>query len=165
MTASDLFKEISPALAQRIIDEVQAGDKDLYRVAVAAAAQARKVRPIFLERQPRTERHRFVAVALARADMGMVAGNVLSGWLVKCQSALLADFLDALQIKHDKGVVEGLPDQVSDEALRAAVEKLLAKHPPEIVGLYLRAFYAMNAANWPNLKKLLDEDVRLMLGV
>ena len=164
MTASELFKEISPALAFRIVDEVHGSDKDLYRVALMAAAQVKKVRPVFLERQPRADRHRAVATALARHDLNMVAGNVLSGWLVKTQPALLAQFLDALQIKHDHGVVESLPAQVGDQALQAAVESLLGQHAPEIVGLYLRAFHHMNDANWPNMKKLLDEDVRLMLG-
>ena len=164
MTASAMFKEISPALAQRIINEVHDGDKELYRVALHAAAQVGKVRPVFLERQPRPERHRVMAAALGRADLNTIAGNVLSGWLVKTQSALLTDFLDALKIKHEKGVVENLPETVDDQSLHAAVELLVSKNPPEVVGLYLRAFHSMNEANWPNLERLLASDVRLMLG-
>lgn len=164
MTASEMFKEMSPALAQRVLDEVATADKDLYRVAIAAVAQAKKVRAVFLERQSRPERHRAMASALARTDLGMIAGNVISGWLVKTQSALLTDFLDALKIKHEQGVVEDLPEKVDDADLNNAVELLLGKHPPEVVALYLHAFYTMNEAQWPNLKKLLGEDTRLMLG-
>jgi hypothetical protein len=164
MTASELLSAISPTLAQRILEEVHATDKELYRVALAGAAQARKVRPVFLERQPRAERHRFMIAALARPDLNMVAGNVLSGWLVKNQQALLVDFLNALKVSHDNGVVENLPDKVDDTDLKNAVNLLLEKNPPEIVALYLHAFYSMNEANWPTLDVMLHEDDRLMLG-
>ena len=164
MTPSQMFKEMSPALAQRVLEELAATDKDTYRVAVAAVAQAKKVRPVFLERQSRPDRHRSMATALARTDLNMIAGNVISGWLVKTQSALLTDFLNTLKIKNDNGVVEDLPKTVADADLNSAVELLLGKHPAEVVALYLHAFYAMNEAQWPNLEKLLDEDTRLMLG-
>ena len=165
MTASGLFKEISPTLAQRIVEEVHGTDKELYRVALAGAAQVRKVRPVFLERSPRADRYRAIATALARSELNLVAGNVLSGWLVKNQQPLLIDFLTALRIPHQNGVVETLPATVDDKDLHAAIEMLLGKYTPEIVGLYLRAFHHMNEANWPNLKKVLEEDVRLMIGV
>ena len=164
MTASELLAAISPALAQRILEEVHATDKELYRVALASAAQAKKVRPIFLERQPRADQHRTLLALLKRPEFNTIAGNLISGWLVKNQSALLIDFLDALKIKHEKGVVENLPEKIDDADLNNAVGLLLGKHSAEVVALYLRAFNDMNDANWPNLQKLLAEDARLKLG-
>ena len=164
MTASELIAAISPTLAGRILEEVHASDKELYRVAVASVAQAKKVRPVFLERQPRADRHRSMAATLARPELETIAGNVISGWLVKNQSAMLIEFLDALKIKHEKGVVEDLPKTVDDADLSAAVNRLLEKNQPEVVALYLRAFNDMNEADWPNLEKLLAEDSRLKLG-
>jgi hypothetical protein len=164
MTASELIAAVSPTLSQRILEELHASDKELYRVALASVAQAKKLRPVFLERQPRAERHRTMIAALSRPEFNTIAGNVISGWLVKNQPALLTDFLDALKIKHEKGVVENLPQNVGDADLNKAVNLLLEKHPPEIVALYLRAFNDMNEANWPNLQKLLNEDTRFMLG-
>jgi hypothetical protein len=164
MTANDLFAAMSPQLAVRILEDVHTNDRDLYRAGLQAIAQARKVRPVFLERQPRAERHRTMASALARTDLQLIAGNLLSGWLVKTQSALLIDFLDALKIKHEQGVVEDLPKTVGDADLKNAVNLLLGKYPPETVALYLHAFYSMNEANWPNLDAMLHEDDRLMLG-
>ena len=164
MTANQMFAEMSPALAVRIVEEVHATDKDLYRVALANVAMAKKVRPIFLEQRPKAERFRMMAEALRRTDLQVVAGNVISGWLVKNQQPLLIDFLTALHIPHQNGVVETLPATVDDQDLHAAVELLISKNTPEVVGLYLRAFYAMNEANWPNLKSILEADVRLMLG-
>lgn len=164
MTAHELFATISPQLAAQIMENIHATDKELYRVALHATAQARKVRPVFLERQPRQDRHRAMVAALARADLDSIAANVISGWLVKNQSELLTDFLDALKIEHQKGVVDTLPESISDEDLNSAIERLLTKYPAEIVGLYLHAFIDMNEANWPNLRRILDTDVRLMVG-
>ena len=164
MTASELLSSISPSLGQRVLEEVHATDKELYRVALAGAAQARKVRPVFLERQSKPDRHRFMLAALTRADMNMVAGNVISGWLVKNQQTLLTDFLNALKIPHQNGVVEDLPEKVDDTELKQAVDLLLGKYPPEVVALYLHAFYSMNEANWPALDAMLHEDDRLALG-
>jgi len=155
---------ISPTLATRILEELHASDKEVYRVALAGVAQTKKVRPVFLERQPRAERHRAMVAALSRPELNTITGNVLSGWLVKNQSALLIDFLDALKIKHEKGVVENLPEKVDDADLNQAVGLLLGKYPAEIVALYLRAFNDMNEANWENLRKILAEDERLKLG-
>ena len=53
---------------------------------------------------------------------------------------------------------------MDDAKLRAAVDGLLAKHPPEAVAVYLLAFNEMNEANWPNLKAMLETDPRLQLG-
>jgi hypothetical protein len=164
MTANELFAAMSPGLATRILEEVHGSDKDLYRVALHSVAQTRKVRPVFLERQPKPERHRMMVGTLASRSQQMVAGNVLSGWLVKNQSGLLTEFLDSLKISHEKGVVENLPKSVPDADLESAITSLLAKHDREIVAVYLHAFNTMNEAHWPNLDRMLYEDDRLMLG-
>ena len=124
----------------------------------------RKVRPIFLERQPRADRHRYMIAALIRPEFNQITGNLVSGWLVKNQQAVLIDFLTALSIPHQNGVVENLPETIDDATLHAAVNLLFEKHPAEVVALYLRAFHDMNETSWPNLTKLLAEDSRLKLG-
>jgi hypothetical protein len=158
-----MFAALTRDLAIRILEDIFQQQKELYRTAVAAAAQSLKVRPVFLERQPRAERNKRIATALGHADMILVASNILGGWLLKCQTAMLTEFLDALKIPHDKGVVEELPASVEDATLTAAVENLLAKHPQEVATLYLQAFYEMNEARWPNLALLLRDDIRLQL--
>ena len=78
-------------------------------------------------------------------------------------AGILVDFLNALNIPHENGVVEDLPKTVPDAALRAAVDTLLAKHPAEAVAVYLHAFNSMNAESWANLDALLKEEPRLRL--
>jgi hypothetical protein len=164
LTAHELFGFMSPALAAEIVDFAHDADKPLYRATLAAVAEMRKVRPVFLERQPRAQRTAAILAGLSRPILEPAAGNLIRGWLVNKQGAMLAQFLDALEIKHEKGVVENLPESVDDTKLKAAVDGLLASHPQEAVAVYLVAFNEMNQANWPNLKTLLETDSRLQLG-
>ncbi len=154
-----------PALANDVLEFAFSADKKLYRAALEAVAQARKLRAVFLERQPRTERNASMLTYLSRPAMETVADNLLRAWLLKKHTAVLTDFLDALSIKHEKGVVEDLPQTVEDAALASAVDTLCEKHSPELAAVYLHAFNDMNEARWQNLDKRLNEDSRLKLGV
>jgi hypothetical protein len=141
-----------------------AHERRLYKAAIDAVAQARRVRPVFIERQPRVEQHALLAASLGRPQFGLAADTLLRNWLLKKHSSILTGFLDALGIKHDKGVVEDLPKTVEDPALAAAVETLLNQHPREIVAVYLHAFNSMNGENWSNLDALLKSDARLQIN-
>jgi len=164
LTSHEMFGFMSPALAGDIVEFAHEADKPLYRATLAAVAEMRKLRPVFLERQPKQQRHAMMLAALARPTLDPAAGNLIRGWLVKKHAAMLSQFLDALEIKNEKGVVEDLPASVDDAKLKAAVDGLLANHPPEVVAVYLLAFHEMNEANWPNLKSMLETDSRLQLG-
>jgi hypothetical protein len=164
LTSHEIFGFMSPALGGEILAFSFESDKPLYRATLNAVAEARKVRPIFLERQPRQQRHAAMLSCLARPAMEPAAGNLIRNWLVKKQNALLVQFLDTLAIPHKEGVVDDLPKSMEDAKLREAVDGLLAKFPPETVAVYLIAFNDMNEANWPNLKTMLETDPRLQLG-
>jgi|SRR5437016_1338505 len=164
LTSHELMGFMSPALALEIVNYAYESDKPLYRGALGAVAEARKLRPVFFERQPRTERHAVMVQTLTRPNLDAVTGNLIRAWLLKKYNSMLCDFLDALGIVHKEGVVEDLPESMDDAKLRAAVEVLLAKYPPEVVAVYLNAFNDMNEVNWPNLKTTLEADKRLQLG-
>jgi hypothetical protein len=164
LTSHELYGFMSPNLALEILNYAFESDKPLYRAILQAVAEARKVRPVFLERQPRTDRHNQMLSTLARPSLEMVTGNLIRAWLVKKHKDMLVDFLNALGIQHNEGVVEDLPESMDDAKLRPAIDTLLAKYPREPVAVYLHAFNDMNEANWPNLKTMLESDQRLQLG-
>ena len=164
LSSHELFGFMSPALANDILSFTFESDKPTYKATMNAVAEARKLRPVFLERQPRAQRHAFMVATLARPGSELVAAGLLRAWLVQKQNAMLVDFLNALGLPHEKGVVDGLPESVPDDKLQVAVEALLAKYPAESVALYLNAFNGMNEANWANLKAMLETDARLQLG-
>ena len=163
MTSHDLFAAMPTNLANQILEDMLVEDKPFYRGILDTVAQARKVRLVFLERQPRTERHQTMAATLARPTMEMAASNMLRSWFLKKRSSLLTEFLDGLGIQHEKGVVENLPETVESEKLKATVNSLLEKHPHDVVALYLHSFLYLNEAKWNNLDELLYEDPRLEL--
>jgi hypothetical protein len=164
LTSHELLGFMSPGLALEILNYTYESDKPLYRTVLAAVAEARKLRPIFLERQPRADRHTAMIQTLTRPSLEPVTGNLVRAWLLKKYKLMLCDFLDALGIKHNDGVVDDLPETMDDEKLRGAVDTLLAKYPAEVVAVYLNAFNDMNEVNWANLKTLLEADKRLQLG-
>jgi hypothetical protein len=155
---------MSPALANDILNFAYESDKQSYKATLNGVAQALRVRPVYLERQPRPQRHASMVQILSRPGLDSAAGVLLRAWLVKKHKAMLVDFLNALEIKNEEGVVDDLPPSMDDAKLKTAVEMLLTKHPPEAVAVYLNAFNDMNEANWPNLKAILESDSRLQLG-
>jgi hypothetical protein len=164
LTSHELLGFKSPALATDILQFTFESDKPAYKATVAAVAQAKHVRPVFLERQPRETRHVTMLAMLIKPLLDAAAAALLRAWLVKKHKAMLMDFLNALEIPNEEGVVEDLPAGVDDAKLKAAVEVILGKYPPEVVAVYLNAFNDMNTANWPNLKAMLENDARLQLG-
>ena len=77
---------------------------------------------------------------------------------------MLTSFLEKLEIEHEEGMVDDLPETMSDEKLNGAVDILLEKYDRELVAVYLTAFNASNEDRWDNLDSLLAGDERLQLG-
>ncbi len=164
LTSHELFGFMSPALAKDIVSYAHESDKQVYKATLAAVAQVQHVRPVFLERQPRTQQHSGIIANLTRPGMEVAASGIIRAWLIKKYNSMLVDFLNSMGIPNKEGVVDDLPSSMDDEKLKTAVETLLAKYPPEVVAVYLNAFNDMNEANWPNLKTLLESDKRLQVG-
>jgi hypothetical protein len=164
LTSHELFGFMSPNLAGEILNFVHESDRPTYKNTLNAVAQARHVRPVFLERQPRAQRQVALVATLSKPALEEMAGGLIRVWLVKKYKTMLADFLDALAIQNEGGVVDNLPAAVDDVKLKLALDVLLSKYPPEAVAVYLHAFNDMNEANWANLKTMLESDPRLQLG-
>lgn len=164
LTSHELLGFMSPTLALEILTYVHENDKPIYRATLGAVAEARKVRPVFLERQPKPQRHAAMLATLARPTLDVITANLIRTWLIKKHKEMLCDFLDGLGIAHKDGVVDDLPASVDDAKLHAAIDGLLGKYPREAVAVYLHAFQGMNEVEWANLKSMLETDKRLELG-
>lgn len=164
MKANDLFALMPPALSVEILEFTFKEDKEIYNAVLDMVAQARKVRPVYLQRQGRKERFNAMAVALSRPGLEMAAENLIRNWLLKHHTDMLVAFLDALKIEHEKGVVEQLPEKVDDVVLQNAVQSLLEQYPDDHVAVYLYAFNQMNETRWPNLDLILESEPRLQFN-
>ena len=161
LASYELLAFISPELALRILGDTATDNKEVYEATLGAVAQVQRVRPVFLKRQPKSSRHKLMLKSLVRPGFNEAASGLIRGWLLKHQLNMVKQFLDALGIEHEKGVVEELPDSVADDKLNAAIDTLLTDRDKEIVVLYLHAFHTMNDAGWNNLEELLANDERL----
>src|SRR5260221_8551808 len=122
LKSHELLGFMSPDLANDILNYAFESDKPTYKAVMNGIAEARKIRPVFLERQPRPQRHALMIATLSRPGLDQVAGSLIRAWLVKKQKALLVDFLNALNIANNEGVVDDLPATVEDTKLKAAIE-------------------------------------------
>ena len=161
LTFHELIGFMSPKMANRILEDTQANNREVYRALVASMAQAQKMRPVFIGRQPKERRHKSFVQMLSRTGSEEHAGNLIRGWLFKEHKDVLTNFLGKLGIEHEEGMVDDLPESISDDTLNAAVDLLIEKYDRELVAVYLTAFNASNENRWGNLDALLAEDERL----
>lgn len=164
LTSHEIIGFMSPSLGMDILTWAYENDKPVYKATVGAVAEARKVRPVFLQRQPRSQRHNGMLETLSKPRMELAASTLLRTWLLKEKKGLLVDFLNALGIEHEDGVVDDLPETMDEQKLKDAVDQVLQKYPGEVVAVYLNAFSGINETNWPSLKTMLESDDRLQLG-
>src|ERR1700692_4555604 len=101
LTSCDIFQRTSPALVSNLFSYLFEKEKPLYKATIEAVAKQRKLRPVFIERKPRPERHTWMHEALSRKASDAISAHILQIWLVGQHSALLCEFLDGLGIKHD----------------------------------------------------------------
>ncbi|MEO7934526.1 MAG: hypothetical protein ABIT76_15360 [Chthoniobacterales bacterium] len=164
MKAHEIYQRISPTLNEQLLTALFASDKPAYKATLVALGNQRKLRPVYLERKPRAERHAWMQTAMSQKVSDEIALNLLQFWLLTSQQPMLTDFLDALGIKHDgKGAVEEMPESPDREKLAGAIEILLGKYPHENVAVYLHTFQSMNDPLWAPLDEILASEPRLAL--
>jgi hypothetical protein len=165
MSPNDIFVQMPETTCAAMLGELFDNEKPLYRNLIENLAKQRKLRPIFVERKPRSERFAWIKEALGRRQNEPIAANFLQIWLVSRHSAMLCDFLDSLGIKHDdNGTVDKIPSQPEKPALEAAVSALLEKYESPLVAVYLHAFQALDETGWPLLDEIIAADTRLQLS-
>jgi hypothetical protein len=165
MRSHEIFRECPTGVVNEIFVYLHEHEKAVYRAIIQNIAAQRKLRPVFIERKPKTERHEWLRQALSRKPADDIAAQTLQIWLLGAQRDLICQFLDALEIPHDgKGFVDQLPPEPSSDKLKSAVDQLLEQHRPEIVAIYLNLFQTMDDAGWKALEEILNGDPRLKIG-
>jgi len=164
MKCYEIFSKLSPELTNQIFAYLLESEKPVYKAMIQNIATRRKLRPIFIERKPKNERHIWLQQALSLKSADDITMQLLQIWLLGSQREMICDFLDYLGIAHDgKGVVENLPAEPPREKLEETITKLLEKRSPEVVAVYLHAFQAMDETGWQVLDEGLLTDSRIAL--
>jgi hypothetical protein len=164
MKCYEIFSKLSPELTNEIFAYLLEFEKPVYKAMILNLATRRKLRPVFIERKPKNERHVWLQQALSLKSADDITMQLLQIWLLGAQRELICEFLDSLGIEHDgKGVVENLPTEPPRERLNETITKLLEKRSPEVVTVYLHAFQAMDETGWAVLDDALATDPRVSL--
>ena len=162
MTANELFGRLSAGESGDLFSWFHEQDRPGYRSCVGMLASRRKLRPVFVERKPRDERHAWMKESLARPANADLAAEILQAWILGPNAKMVLDFLEELKIPHDgKGIIDTLPSEPPVEEINRAVENLFKNHPPAAVMVYLNLFASMEVSEWQTLKALVSTDPRL----
>jgi hypothetical protein len=162
MTASELFSRLDAGTSDSVFGFLYETDRNAYRGAMQILTTRRNLRPVFLEKKPKPERHQWMADSLARKRNEDLALEILQNWILRGNGPMVLQFLKDLGIEHDgEGVIEKTPVEPSPELVEAAVNNLLTSFPAATVIVYLQLFASMDDDGWPHLRKLINEDPRL----
>jgi hypothetical protein len=164
MKCYEICGRVSPELMNSMLVFLLESEKPVYKAMIQNLAARRKLRPVFIERKPKIDRHLWVQQALSSKGSDDLAIQLLQIWLLGAYREMICEFLDLLGIKHDgKGVIDDLPLEPSREALTETITKLLEDHQREVVAVYLHAFQAMDETGWSTLEDVLAGDPRVAL--
>jgi hypothetical protein len=154
MRSYQVFASMQPERAVALLRSLNETSPTVVEQAVAAAAFAMKARPVYLKKQPFEKRAHAVRRALARVASDPVAAEVLAVYFLKCRNELLCEWLDALGLKHEEGVLEAdAPEQPAAAELEKKAKAFLAvASDDEDRPLLLAAFAAQDAIDWPALE-------------
>lgn len=161
----EIFARMPANTATGIFAFLHEHQKPLYKATLDSLAKARNMRPVFIERKPRTEQHAWLSEQMHRRHNDGSAAQVLQLWLVGAHKGLLCDFLDGFNIPHDEnGTVDILPEPPPREELIRVIDSLRARYDAHVLAVYLNTFQALDSEGWPTLGALIEEDPSLQLS-
>ncbi|MBW2267878.1 MAG: hypothetical protein JRH16_04845 [Deltaproteobacteria bacterium] len=153
MRSYQIFASMEPERAVSLLRTLNETSPAVVQQAVVAAAIAMKARPVYLQKQPFEKRAQAVRRALARVASDPVAAEVLAVYFLKARTELLCEWLDALGLAHEDGVLEAdAPEQPAAAQLEQHIDTFLAADDDPDRPLLLAAFAAQEAIDWPLLE-------------
>jgi len=156
MRSNAVFARMSPERAEGFLEELIKEGPAAAMLVLNAVAEAFRLRPQFLRRQPRARQAEWMRKALGRTASAGVAEEVLAAYFVDHHKDLLIELLDMLGLEHEEGLLaQDAPACPSKQALKKAVGEFRKGDPPELRKLLLESFAAQSAIDWPDLEALL----------
>lgn len=143
-----LLTEMSP---DRLTELYESLEERAQRALDDPISKALNSRPQTIAKRPLAMRMKALRAHLLRTRDDDLAGELIRAYLLGARKELITDFLDGVGIEHEEGTVEG--DDAPDEAkVGPTVEKLLEKHAPADVELYLE----VAVLQWPESKAVAE---------
>lgn len=163
MKAYQLIQAISPALREEILTYLQTETREAFRTAIQQIAAQRKFRPQFIQQKSRTQQAAWLAENLRIKMFDGVTEQLLQLWLLKGKTEMLGAFLDAAGVKHEKGQVDDLPEDLTAEQVAAGIDAMLKDNSGEQVAVYLTLFQGQRPGGWSAVAEALEKRPELKL--
>ncbi len=159
MRAHQVFAAMSPERAVAVMSTLREEAPLAFAQALAVASAAMRARPVYLAKRPLEKQAEAARRAFSRVSAVDAAEQILATYFLECRTALLEEWLDALGLPHEKGVLQDdSPEAPATEALTKAVGSFRQGDDPEERELLLQAFAAQTAIDWPDLDALLTQE-------
>jgi hypothetical protein len=151
LTPSRLWKKMTPdqrlQAARAFWRDEQAADDQVQ--AVLLISQQKKFRPKTVMSLDADRKAKHLAT-LATLPDGLAA-RALVGYHLTEQRAMMGDFLDALGIAHEDGLIKDDGATPDPARVQPAVASIAGKYPPEHVSLYLQTLLCQDPETWKAL--------------
>jgi len=156
MRAFQVFAAMTPERTAELLEAIGKVSPAIVLRTVQVAAASINARPKFLQQQPFLKRATAVRRALSRVAAEALAEEILAVYFLECRKEILIEWLDALGIAHEEGVLkDNVIPQPSESEIQAKANDFLKKEDAEDRKLLLQAFAAQSAIDWPALDALL----------
>jgi hypothetical protein len=158
MRSYQVFGAMAPDHAISVMSEISKKAPHVYQQALIAASASMNARPVYVQRQPFEKQVQAVRRALSRVAANAVAEEILAVYFLECRKELLIEWLDALGIEHEDGILEeDSPAAPKKAQLRKAHDSFRGVDDDADRPLLLNAFAAQSAIDWPDLEALLGK--------
>ncbi|MBW2713553.1 MAG: hypothetical protein JRC77_07355 [Deltaproteobacteria bacterium] len=157
MRAFQIFAAMSNERVADILKAMGEESPGILMQAVQVAAATMNARPAYLNKLPFDKKATAIRRALARVTANEIAEEILAVYFLQVRKEMLAEWLDALGLEHEEGILkQGNPGQPPEEGLRATIKSFLAGDGPEDRLLLLQTFGSQNIIDWPVLDEVLE---------
>jgi hypothetical protein len=156
LTPSRLWKTMTPDLRLRAarafwLDDQAANDQIQ---AVMLISQKKNFRPKTIVALDVDRKAKHLASLPSLPDV--IAARALVGYHLAEQRPMMGEFLDALGIAHEKGLIQDEAARPDPEKMGAAVESIAGKFPAEDVSLYLNTLMCQDPETWDALSEIMQ---------
>ena len=164
MLAHEIIRALPEEKVIEMILYVRENEMDSYRAVLFSLAEARRIRPAFVQKKHRNEQAKWIHQGLCNKKQAQYAEHFLQILLMKGHQPMLVDFLDKLEIPHDgEGGLESFPEELDAAKLKSAADSLLEKYENDDVALYLNTFQLQIPDGYPALTEYIANEPRLQI--